>query len=137
SRASGSRGPPAMLEVLSRLRPNRNRRRPSRTEQRLRLGARSLSDLIAPAAIETERAQLLLNRSHVRILALTEYPRYVHPNWLGNLVDFDQPLDLSLHVEPLESAAAIRSLTHKLVELQSSRMFDARRGNTESNERDV
>jgi type IV secretory pathway VirB4 component len=70
-------------------------------------------------------------------LALTEYPRYVHPNWLGNLVDFDQPLDLSLHVEPLESAAAIRSLTHKLVELQSSRMLDARNGKIASVEREV
>ncbi len=126
-----------MLEVLSRLKRNGDRRRPSRTEQRLQLGTRSLSDLIAPAAIETERAQLLLNRSHVRILALTEYPRYVHPNWLGNLVDFDQPLDLSLHLEPLESAAAIRSLTHKLVELQSSRMLDARSGKIASVEREV
>jgi conjugal transfer ATP-binding protein TraC len=126
-----------MLEVLSRLKRNGDRRRPSRTEQRLQLGTRSLSDLIAPAAIETERAQLLLNRSHVRVLALNEYPRYVHANWLGNLVDFDQPLDISLHVEPLESAAAIRSLTHKLVELQSSRMLDARSGKIASVEREV
>jgi len=126
-----------MLEVLSRLRRNSNRRRLSRAEQRLQLGSRSLSDLIAPAAIETDRAQLLVNRSHVRILALTEYPRYVRPNWLGNLVDFDQPLDLSLHLEPLESAAAIGSLTHKLVELQSSRMLDARSGRIASIEREV
>ncbi len=126
-----------MLEVLTRLKRNGDRRRPSRTEQRLQLGTRSLPDLIAPAAIETERAQLLLNRSHVRVLALTEYPRYVHPNWLSNLIDFDQPLDLTLHVEPLESAAAIRSLTHKLVELQSSRMLDARSGKIASVEREV
>lgn len=87
--------------------------------------------------MEAARTHLLLDGRYVRILALTEYPRYVHPNWLGRLVDFDQPLELSLHLEPLESAATIRSLTHKLVEFQSSRLLDARGGKIASAEREV
>jgi type IV secretory pathway VirB4 component len=94
-------------------------------------------DVIAPAAIEASRSHLLLDGRYVRILALAEYPRYVHPNWLGRLIDFDAPLDLSLHLEPLESATTIRRLTHKLVELQSSRMLDARSGKIASAEREV
>jgi type IV secretory pathway VirB4 component len=94
-------------------------------------------DLVAPAAIEANRSHLLLDRRYVRVLALAEYPRYVHPNWLGRLIDLDQPLDLSLHLEPLDSAAAIRQLTHKLVELQSSRLLDARSGKIASAEREV
>src|SRR3972149_3191803 len=87
--------------------------------------------------MEAPRTPLLVDGRYVRVLALTEYPRYVHPNWLGRLVDFDQPLDLSLHLEPLDSAATIRSLTHKLVELQSSRLLDARGGKIASAEREV
>jgi conjugal transfer ATP-binding protein TraC len=94
-------------------------------------------DVIAPAAIEASRSQLMLDSRYARVLALAEYPRYVHPNWLGRLIDFDAPLDLSLHLEPLESAATIRRLTHKLVELQSSRMLDARSGKIASAEREV
>src|SRR3972149_6458385 len=73
-------------------------------------------------------AHLLRASRYVRVLALAEYPRYVPPNWLGPLVDFDEPIDLSLHLEPLESAAAIRSLTPKLGELQSSRLLEGARG---------
>jgi len=94
-------------------------------------------DLVAPAAMEAARAHLLLDSRYVRVLALAEYPRYVHPNWLGRLVDFDEPIDLSLHLEPLESAATIRSLTHKLVEIQSSRLLEARGGKIASAEREV
>jgi len=46
-------------------------------------------------------------------------------------------MDVSFHVEPLDSTAAVRSLTHKLVELQSSRMLDARSGKIASVEREV
>src|SRR3990170_3090179 len=112
-----------MLDVLSRLARRRTGARPSRSEERFHLGTRSVVDLVAPAAMEAARAHLLVDTCYLRILALTEYPRYVHPNWLGRLVDFDQPIELSLHLEPLESAATIRSLTHKLVELQSSRLL--------------
>ncbi|MEX1196230.1 MAG: hypothetical protein WED85_14355, partial [Dehalococcoidia bacterium] len=87
-------------------------------------GTRSVVDTIAPTAIEASRSHIVVDGEYVRILALAEYPRYVHPNWLGRLIDFDAPLDVSLHLEPLDSAAAIRQLTHKLVELQSSRMLD-------------
>lgn len=109
----------------------------SRSEERFERGTRSLVDLVAPAAIECGRSHLLLDGRHVRVLVLSEYPRTVHPNWLGRLVDFDEPLELSLHLEPLDSAATLRRLTRKLVELQSSRLFDARGGRIASAEREV
>lgn len=126
-----------MVDVLSRLRGRRNGVAPSPSDERFHRGMRSVVDLVAPAAIEAARSHLLLDGRYVRVIALTEYPRYVHPNWLGRLIDFDQPLDLSLHLEPLDSAASIRHLTHKLVELQSSRLLDARSGKIASAEREV
>jgi len=126
-----------VLDLLSRLKGRRNGPAQSPSEERFQRGTRSVVDLVAPAAIEANRSHLLLDRRYVRVLALAEYPRYVHPNWLGRLIDLDQPLDLSLHLEPLDSAAAIRQLTHKLVELQSSRLLDARSGKIASAEREV
>jgi type IV secretory pathway VirB4 component len=126
-----------VLDLLSRLRKRRNGTAPSPSDERFQRGTRSVADLVAPAAIEASRAELTLDGRYVRVLALAEYPRYVHPNWLGRLIDLDQPLDLSLHLEPLDSAAAVRRLTHKLVELQSSRLLDARSGKIASAEREV
>jgi len=126
-----------MRNLLSHLRPANKRIRPSHADERFARGTRSTVDAVAPAAIEASRSHIAVNGRYVRVLALAEYPRYVHPNWLGRLIDFDQPLDLSLHLEPLDSAAAVRGLTHRLVELQSSRLLDARSGKIASAEREV
>lgn len=112
-------------------------RHPTADAVRLALGERSAADLVAPASLEQHRTHLRVDDELVRALALTEYPRAVHPNWLGELIDFDEPLELSLHLEPLDSGAAIRRLTHKLVELQSSRLLDARGGRIANAEREV
>jgi type IV secretory pathway VirB4 component len=105
--------------------------------RRFARGDRSVADLIAPAAIEETRGQLAIDGQLTRVLALTDYPRHVSPNWLGRLIDFDEPIDLSLHLEPLDSKDAVRSLTHRMVELQSSRLLDAKGGRIASVEREV
>jgi len=125
------------FDLLSLLRRRRDGAEPSEAERRFHRGTRSVVDLVAPAALESSRSHVLVDRRYVRVLALAEYPRYVHPNWLSQLIDFDEPLDLSLHLAPLDSAATIRSLTHKLVELQSSRLLDARSGKIANAEREV
>ena len=110
---------------------------PSADERRFASGERSAADLIAPAAIEETRSQIAIDDSYTRVLALTDYPRHVSPNWLGRLIDSGEPLDLSLYIDPLDSAGAVRQLTHRLVELQSSRLLDAKVGRIASVEREV
>ncbi len=121
---------------------HRHRRAPaaphrSRGYDRFAPGERSAADLVAPAAIEETRTQVAVDGQPSRVLALTDYPRHVSPNWLGRLVDFEEPLDLSLHLDPLDSQEVIRALTRRLVELQSSRLLDARGGRIASVEREV
>jgi type IV secretory pathway VirB4 component len=96
-----------------------------------------VADVVSPAGLDAARSHLLLDGRYVRVLGLAEYPRYVYANWLGRLVDFDAPLDISLHIDPLDSGTTVRQLTHKLVEFQSSRMLDARSGKIASAEREV
>ena len=108
-----------------------------RRAQSFAAGERTTVDLLAPQAIEERRDQLLVDEQRSRVLALSDYPRHVSPNWLGRLIDSDEPLDLSLHLEPLDSGEAVRGLTHRLVELESSRLLDARGGRIASVEREV
>ncbi|MCZ7576342.1 MAG: ATP-binding protein [Dehalococcoidia bacterium] len=119
------------------LQRRRNHRERLADDLRFERGMRSAIDHLAPAAIEATRSHLVIDGRHVRVLGLADYPRYVHPNWLGRLIDFDEPLDLSIHIDPLDSATTVRRLTHKLVELQSSRLLDARSGKIASAEREV
>ncbi|MGE0135959.1 MAG: hypothetical protein AB7L91_18820 [Dehalococcoidia bacterium] len=113
------------------------RTQPAAVDRTFGLGTRTGADIVAPAAIEESRAEVAIDGAMSRVFAITDYPRHVTPNWLGRLIDADEPLDVSLHLEPLESSAVVRSLTHRMVELQSSRMLEARGGRIASIEREV
>ena len=106
-------------------------------ERRFALGARTLADLLAPAAVEVGRSHVRLDHQYARTLVVTGYPRTVGPGWLQPLIDFEEPLELSLHVHPLETGPTVRLLNHRLVQLHSSRLLDARGGRLADPEREV
>src|SRR5579859_7012600 len=109
----------------------------SAVERRFALGTRSLADLLAPAAVEVARDHVRLEYQYARVLVVVGYPRTVAPGWLTPLFDFEHPIEVSLHVHPLETAGIVKLLSHKLGQLQSSRMVDARGGRLADAEREV
>jgi conjugal transfer ATP-binding protein TraC len=106
-------------------------------EERFVRGSRSVADLIAPAAVEVARDHLRLDSQFVRTLVVTGYPRTVSPGWLAPLIDFEEPIELSLHLYPLETTQMVSTLSHKLVQLHSSRLLAARGGRLPDPEREV
>jgi conjugal transfer ATP-binding protein TraC len=105
--------------------------------RRFALGTRSLADLVAPAVLEVARDHVRLDYQYARSLAVTGYPRSVGPGWLQPLIDFEEPIELSLHLLPLETGQTVRALTHKMVQLHSSRLLEARGGRLADPEREV
>ncbi|HVA87052.1 MAG TPA: DUF87 domain-containing protein [Candidatus Saccharimonadales bacterium] len=110
---------------------------PSPDDRRFARGIRGIADLIAPGAVEVGRDSVQLDNQFARTLIVTGYPRSVSPGWLAPLIDFAEPLELSLHVYPLESGEMVGSLTHQMVQLHSSRLLDARGGRLADPEREV
>jgi conjugal transfer ATP-binding protein TraC len=117
--------------------PRRKERRRPPDGRRFAGGTRSVADLIAPAAVEIRRDHLRLDRQFVRTLVVTGYPRTVSPGWLSPLIDFEEPIEISLHLYPLETAHMVSTLSHKMVQLHSSRMLAARGGRLPDPEREV
>src|SRR5438105_1327654 len=109
----------------------------STEERRFALGARSLADLLAPAAIGIARDHVRLEYQYARVLVVVGYPRTVAAGWLTPLLEFEHPIEVSLHVHPLETASVVKLLGHKLVQLQSSRLVDVRGGRLADPEREV
>jgi conjugal transfer ATP-binding protein TraC len=109
----------------------------SADERRFALGSRSLADLLAPAAVDVARDHVRLEYQYARVLMVVGYPRTVAPGWLTPLLEFEHPVEVSLHIHPLETAAIVKLLGHKLVQLQSSRLVDLRTGRLADPEREV
>ncbi len=110
---------------------------PTLEELRFEAGTRSVADLVAPASVEVERDSLRLDNGYARTLVVTGYPRSVSAGWLSPLVGFDEPLELSMHVQPIETAHMVGSLSRKLVQLHSSRLHDSREGRLDNPERET
>ncbi len=119
--------------------PGRSQRasQPNPDQVRFARGIRSVADLIAPAAVEVARDHLRLDTQFARTLVVTGYPRTVSPGWLAPLIDFEEPIELSLHLHPLQTAQMVSTLSHKLVQLHSSRLLAARGGRLPDPEREV
>jgi len=119
--------------------PGRSRRasHSNPDQQRFARGSRSVADLIAPSAVEVARDHLRLDTQFARTLVVTGYPRTVSPGWLAPLIDFEEPIELSLHLHPLQTAQMVSTLSHKLVQLHSSRLLAARGGRLPDPEREV
>src|SRR5437868_11220314 len=106
-------------------------------ERRFALGKRTLADLLAPAAVEVARDHVRLEYQYARVLVVVGYPRTVVAGWLTPLLEFEHPIEVSMHVQPLETASIVKLLSHKLVQLQSSRLVDLRSGRLADPEREV
>ena len=105
----------------------RSRTTLSGDERLFALGTRSLADLVAPAGAEIRRDHIQLDAQFVRVLVVTGYPRTVSAGWLAPLVEeLDLPLELSLHVRPLQSADMVRTLGLQIAKLESSRRAQVR-----------
>ena len=125
------------MRLMTFLRRDTARQGLSADERRFPLGTRSVADLIAPAAVEVTRGHMRLDHQYTRTLVVTGYPRAVSPGWLSPLIDFEEPIEISLHVYPLASGQMIAALTHKMVQLHSSGLMAARSGRLADPERDV
>ncbi len=86
-----------------------------------------LADLLAPAIVSLTRDTVRLDDTLCRTLAVVGYPRHVCAGWLERLIDLDEPLDMVLHLHPQPTATMIRQLSHRLVQLHSSRLLNEER----------
>ena len=52
-------------------------------------GLQKTLDLIAPAGMEVRNTELLLNDQYARTLYVYNWPNYIYPNWLSQMINFD------------------------------------------------
>ncbi|MBI3332082.1 DUF87 domain-containing protein [Candidatus Peregrinibacteria bacterium] len=90
-------------------------------------GLQKALDLIAPAAMEIKNNEVILNDQHSRTLYAYNWPNYIYPNWLSQLVNFEAQMDIGQFIYPTTNKAIMKMLRKKVAELRSSiRMLEQR-----------
>ncbi len=94
----------------------------------LNAGITTVKDIIAPSAIEVDFTFLRINNRFYRTFYVVNYPRYVSPNWLSPLINFDKALDISMYIYPTEGKEVLDDLRRKIAEMEAEISTDIQRG---------
>jgi len=100
----------------------------AKTKTSLAAGITTVKDIISPSAIEVDFTFLRINNRFHRTYYVVNYPRYVSPNWLSPLINFDKALDVSMFIYPTEGKEVLNDLRRKIAEMEAEISSDVQRG---------
>lgn len=85
-------------------------------------------DAIGPESIEVDFDFVKINNVYFRTLFVSGYPRFVVPGWLEPIVNFDNSLDISFYIYPIEGKSVLDDLRRKIAEMEAEIATDIERG---------
>lgn len=87
-----------------------------------------LADKIAPSAIEITPKSLRIGDKIVRSFFVISYPRYLTDNWLTPIINLDKIFDISIYINPIETAELLRHFQKKIAEVESQIIIRQQKG---------
>lgn len=87
-----------------------------------------LLDVLAPSQIDIDFSHIKISDLYYRTFFVSGYPRYIEPNWLEPLVDFNHSLNISLYIYPSTSKTILDDLKRKVAEMEATIQTDLERG---------
>lgn len=98
-----------------------NKKQPTKdTLVQLGKGMVSLPDIIAPSSIEVDFSAIRVGELFYKTLFVVDYPRFVSPNWLQSIIDFDHSLDITMFIYPTTASDILSDLRRKIAELEAT-----------------
>jgi len=88
--------------------------------KKLERGMVSLTDVIAPPSIEVDFKHIRVGDAYHRTIFAVGYPRYVSPNWLQPLIDFDHSMNTSMFIYPTSASDVLGDLRRKIAEMEAT-----------------
>jgi conjugal transfer ATP-binding protein TraC len=83
-------------------------------------GMISLVDVIAPSSIEVDFNYIRVGERFYKTFFVAGYPRYVSPNWLSPVINFNHSLNISMFIYPTSSSDVLSDLRRKTAEMEAT-----------------
>ncbi len=88
----------------------------------------TIEDVLAPAELEVDFSYLRMDNHFFKTYFVSNYPRFVEPNWLEPLISFDHSLLISMFIYPSQSQGVLDDLKRKVAEMEATLQTDIERG---------
>ena len=100
----------------------------AQTQEAFEQGIIGLLDFIAPASLEFFSNYLRLGTQYARSAYIVGYPREVYTGWMSRLISLPETVDITFHVEPVDTEIVLRNLRRKVTQLEASISLDREKG---------
>lgn len=107
---------------------DKKQKNPPTPSEQFAQGMVSIKDIIAPSFIEVDFNHLKIGNKYYRTLFVVGYPRFIQSNWLGQLISYDHPLQISFFIYPTESGDMIKQIKRKITEMEATIEGDMKDG---------
>jgi len=87
-----------------------------------------IKDIIAPAGIEVNPGYIKLAGKYAKTIFVFAYPRYLSTGWFSPVINYPGLIDISLHVNPMESAQALKNLRKKVTQVEAQIFEEEEKG---------
>lgn len=88
--------------------------------KKIERGMNSITDIIAPSSIEVDFGYIRVGERFHKTFFVVGYPRFVSPNWLEPLIDFDHSLNISMFCYPTSSPDILGDFRRKIAEMEAT-----------------
>lgn len=87
-----------------------------------------VKDIISPPSIILTPEYLRLGKRFLKSFFIFSYPRYLATVWLSPIINLDTPLDIGLHIFPIETEKVLKKLMKKVTEITAEIMEREEKG---------
>jgi type IV secretory pathway VirB4 component len=87
-----------------------------------------IKDIIAPASVVIKPSHISFGKRLARTYFIFSYPAFLAAAWLSPVINFNAPLDIAIHIHPLETGPILKKLRRKLTELMAEMMEREEKG---------
>lgn len=114
-------GIPDKLNLMKLIKINSDKRKAKRQQIQFYHGEQDQIDLISYSGLEENTSYLRLGDKFIRTLFISGFPQNASTGWLNMLVNFNHNIDISYHIELVNSNYALPKLERKITELESTK----------------
>jgi type IV secretory pathway VirB4 component len=97
-----------------------NKKAPTTSAQPTTRMSSSIPDMIAPSSVEIDFNSIKIGEKFYKTLFVVGYPRYVSPDWLEPLIEFDHSMNISMFIYPASSPDVLSDLRRKIAEMEAT-----------------
>ena len=90
--------------------------------------AKEISSFLAPSALSIYPNHIQIGNQYARTVFLATYPRYLHTNWFSAIINLDRVFDISIYINPKNTATVLKQLRDQLARLEAQVMEESGSG---------